>query len=178
MVGADSTARANVNVALVKYWGKRDPALNLPATGSISLTLDGLGTEAAVGFGGGEADRLVIDGVDAAGEEARRVVRFLDLVRAAARRRQRGKVVMRSTGGDPRPRPRSARPRRRAQRPQDARGGARGAPAARVLARGHGRVHASRVGAPCRRGGRLLHHRRRAPGEGALRPRRRGAGGC
>jgi len=97
MVGADSTARANVNVALVKYWGKRDPALNLPATGSISLTLDGLGTEAAVGFGGGEADRLVIDGVDAAGEEARRVVRFLDLVRAAARRHERGKVVMRST---------------------------------------------------------------------------------
>ena len=97
MVGADSTARANVNVALVKYWGKRDPALNLPATGSISLTLDGLGTEAAVGFGGGQADRLVIDGVDAAGEEARRVVRFLDLVRAAARRHERGKVVMRST---------------------------------------------------------------------------------
>ena len=97
MVGADSTARANVNVALVKYWGKRDPALNLPATGSISLTLDGLGVEAAVGFGAGEADRVVIDGVDAAGEEAKRVVRFLDLVRAAARRRERAKVVMRST---------------------------------------------------------------------------------
>ena len=97
MVGADSTARANVNVALVKYWGKRDPALNLPATGSISLTLDGLGAEAAVGFGGGEADRVVIDGVDAAGEEAGRVVRFLDLVRAAAHRRERASVVMRST---------------------------------------------------------------------------------
>src|SRR5207249_4993920 len=96
MVGADSTARANVNVALVKYWGKRDPALNLPATGSISLTLDGLGVEAAVDFGAGEADRVVIDGVDAAGEEAKRVVRFLDLVRAAARRRE-AKVVMRST---------------------------------------------------------------------------------
>src|SRR5438094_7541686 len=97
MVGADSTARANVNVALVKYWGKRDPALNLPATGSISLTLDGLGVEAAVDFGAGEADRVVIDGVDAAGEEAKRVVRFLDLVRAAARRRERAKVVLRST---------------------------------------------------------------------------------
>src|SRR5213080_762233 len=96
MVGADSTARANVNVALVKYWGKRDPALNLPATGSISLTLDGLGVEAAVDFGAGEADHVVIDGVDAAGEEAKRVVRFLDLVRAAARRRE-AKVVMRST---------------------------------------------------------------------------------
>src|SRR5213593_3143261 len=66
MFPAEASARANANLALIKYWGKRDPALNLPATGSISLTLDGLGTEAAVGFGGGEADRLVIDGVDAA----------------------------------------------------------------------------------------------------------------
>ena len=38
MLGAETTARANVNVALVKYWGKRDPVLNLPATGSISIT--------------------------------------------------------------------------------------------------------------------------------------------
>ena len=42
MTGSAVTARSNVNVALVKYWGKRDPVLNLPATGSISLTLDGL----------------------------------------------------------------------------------------------------------------------------------------
>ena len=33
-------ARARSNVALVKYWGKRDVELNLPATGSLSLTLD------------------------------------------------------------------------------------------------------------------------------------------
>ena len=46
MLGSAVTARSNVNVALVKYWGKRDPALNLPATGSISLTLDGLSVEA------------------------------------------------------------------------------------------------------------------------------------
>ncbi|TMA37712.1 MAG: diphosphomevalonate decarboxylase [Deltaproteobacteria bacterium] len=98
MVGADSTARANVNVALVKYWGKRDTVLNLPATGSISLTLDGLGTEAAVAFGGGgEADRLAIDGVETTGGEATRVTRFLDLVRAAAHRRERATVAMRST---------------------------------------------------------------------------------
>ena len=98
MVGADSTARANVNVALVKYWGKRDTALNLPATGSISLTLDGLGTEATVAFGGGgEADRLVIDGVDASGGEATRLTRFLDVVRAAAGRRERATVAMRGT---------------------------------------------------------------------------------
>src|SRR5439155_20764012 len=47
--------------------------------------------------GAGEADRVVLDGVDAAGEAAKRVVRFLDLVRAAARGRERAKVVLRST---------------------------------------------------------------------------------
>ena len=31
------TAVAGTNIALVKYWGKRDVALNLPATGSLSL---------------------------------------------------------------------------------------------------------------------------------------------
>ena len=40
-----ATARAGTNIALVKYWGKRDAALNLPATGSLSLTLAELGTD-------------------------------------------------------------------------------------------------------------------------------------
>src|SRR5881396_269457 len=97
MAAPATTARANVNLALVKYWGKRDRALNLPATGSISLTLEGLSVEASVAFGGGEADRVEIDGVEAAGEEVLRVVRFLDLVRAAAGRRERALVATRST---------------------------------------------------------------------------------
>ena len=40
------TAYAHTNIALVKYWGKRPGAvagLNLPAVGSISLTLDARG---------------------------------------------------------------------------------------------------------------------------------------
>ncbi len=97
MAAPATTARANVNLALVKYWGKRDRALNLPATGSISLTLDGLSVEASVAFGGGEADRVEIDGVEAAGDEALRVARFLDLVRAEAGRRERALVTTRST---------------------------------------------------------------------------------
>ena len=32
-------AKAQANIALVKYWGKRDVARNLPAVGSISVTL-------------------------------------------------------------------------------------------------------------------------------------------
>ncbi len=62
MIGTAVTARANVNVALVKYWGKRDSELNLPATGSISLTLDGLAVEAEVAFGAEGPDAVTIDG--------------------------------------------------------------------------------------------------------------------
>ncbi|MGQ0700929.1 MAG: diphosphomevalonate decarboxylase [Panacagrimonas sp.] len=43
-------ARAPSNIALVKYWGKRDAELNLPAVGSLSITLDGLWTETQVCF--------------------------------------------------------------------------------------------------------------------------------
>jgi diphosphomevalonate decarboxylase len=39
------TARAHPNIALIKYWGKRDTTLNLPAVGSISVTLSTLWTD-------------------------------------------------------------------------------------------------------------------------------------
>ena len=75
MLGAAITARANVNVALVKYWGKRDAGLNLPATGSISLTLDGLWVESRCAFVMGVADGCVIDGASAPSNEVTRVLR-------------------------------------------------------------------------------------------------------
>lgn len=81
-----ATATAHPNIALVKYWGKRDDELNLPATGSISLTLEGLSTTTTVDFD----DRLDCDVVALDGEPLdhgrpyRRVVAFLDLVRKAA----------------------------------------------------------------------------------------------
>ena len=39
-----ATATAPSNIALVKYWGKRSTSLNVPDTGSISVTLAGLET--------------------------------------------------------------------------------------------------------------------------------------
>ena len=39
MKAAACTAVAGTNIALVKYWGKRGGPLNLPAAGSLSLTL-------------------------------------------------------------------------------------------------------------------------------------------
>ena len=47
---ATASARACANIALVKYWGKRPGVLNLPAAGSISLTLGALVTETTVTF--------------------------------------------------------------------------------------------------------------------------------
>jgi diphosphomevalonate decarboxylase len=61
------------------------------------LTLDGLAVEARVALGPGEADRLEIDGEPARGEDARRLARFLDLVREAAGRRERALVATRAT---------------------------------------------------------------------------------
>ena len=46
-----ATALAHPNIALVKYWGKRDVALNLPAVPSLSLTLDGFATTTTVRWG-------------------------------------------------------------------------------------------------------------------------------
>ena len=97
MSSAASTARANVNLALVKYWGKRESSLNLPATGSISVTLDGLWVEAEIAFDDGPGDRVVIDGSPGGGDEAERVVRFLDVVRAEAGRREHARVATRGS---------------------------------------------------------------------------------
>jgi diphosphomevalonate decarboxylase len=83
------TARAGTNIALVKYWGKRDASLNLPAAGSLSLTLADLGSETTVRFAADAGDldghdRVLFAGVPAEPKFAARVQRFLSLVRARA----------------------------------------------------------------------------------------------
>lgn len=80
-----ATARAHPNIALVKYWGKRDEELILPVAGSLSLTLDGLATTTSVSLEpGGEKDRLELDGAVAGGVQLSRVTTFLDHVRSLA----------------------------------------------------------------------------------------------
>ena len=90
-----ATAVAGTNIALVKYWGKRDEVLNLPATGSLSLTLDRLGTRTRVAFDGGDGagDRVTLDGAPASEKVAARVTTFLDRVRARAGIAARATVV-------------------------------------------------------------------------------------
>ncbi len=56
------TAIAQPNIALIKYWGKRDVALNLPAVGSISITLRELHTRMQVTFDDAlETDTLTVN---------------------------------------------------------------------------------------------------------------------
>jgi diphosphomevalonate decarboxylase len=89
-----ATAVAGTNIALVKYWGKRDGALNLPAAGSLSLTLEGLGTRTTVRFSDAlDADRLVLGGAPADARATVRVSRFLDRVRARAKTDARAEVT-------------------------------------------------------------------------------------
>ncbi len=70
-------ARACSNLALLKYWGRKDNALRLPANNSISLNLDKLITTTTLEKA--DKDVLVIDGEVKQGGEFKRVVNFLDL---------------------------------------------------------------------------------------------------
>lgn len=90
-----ATARACANIALVKYWGKRPGGENLPATGSLSLTLDGLTTETTVAFDPGLAE----DRVDLNGERAdpTKITQFLDIVRTYAHLAARAAVTTRNS---------------------------------------------------------------------------------
>ncbi len=74
-----ATATAHPNIALVKYWGKRDLPLNLPAVPSLSLTLDQFATRTTVTWGA-DADAVTLDGAEATGAARAKVLRFLDLV--------------------------------------------------------------------------------------------------
>jgi diphosphomevalonate decarboxylase len=90
--GPDSTAGravavAHPNIALIKYWGKRDEEFVLPFADSLSMTLDVLPTTTSVQLcPEAAADVVLIDGAPVTAEPRRRVVAFLDLVRARAGR--------------------------------------------------------------------------------------------
>ncbi len=79
-----AVAVAHPNVALIKYWGKRARAGNLPATGSLSLVLGGLNTATSVSFDSTlTRDRVLLDGREDL-ETTARVTACLDLLRQEA----------------------------------------------------------------------------------------------
>ena len=75
-------AEACSNIAIIKYWGKRETELNLPAVGSISLTLEALKTNTIVTFNQElSRDKLVLNDKPASEIQTKRVSKFLDIFR-------------------------------------------------------------------------------------------------
>lgn len=80
-----ATAVAHPNIAFIKYWGNRDDALRLPASGSISMNLGSLQTRTSVAFEAGrDKDEIIISGKPAEGTAYQRVTDFLDAIRKLA----------------------------------------------------------------------------------------------
>lgn len=78
------TFLAEADVALVKYWGKKDEKLRLPTNGSISMVLDGLRTKTTVEFDEAlDEDEVVICG-EREEKEVERVVKQLERIRRMA----------------------------------------------------------------------------------------------
>jgi diphosphomevalonate decarboxylase len=89
------TAKAHSNIALIKYWGKKsDTVLNIPAVGSISITLNKLFTVSSVEFLKTLAeDQLVLNGSAANPAERDRVTQFLDIIRRHVNIEERAKII-------------------------------------------------------------------------------------
>ncbi|WP_374286546.1 diphosphomevalonate decarboxylase [Lactococcus sp.] len=72
------TARAHTNIALIKYWGKENVALNIPTTSSLSMTLDQFYTTTTVEFTDKATDELILNSVST---DSTRISKFLDCFR-------------------------------------------------------------------------------------------------
>jgi diphosphomevalonate decarboxylase len=79
-----ASAMAHPNVALIKYWGKRESQANLPAVGSLSVTLGALRTETTVIFDAElTTDLLVLNGTEQPTEQSR-LTACMDALRSLA----------------------------------------------------------------------------------------------
>lgn len=87
-------ARAYTNIALIKYWGKKDEELILPMNNSLSLTLDAFYTETTVSFDPAlQADTFLLDGQLQNTAATAKISRFLDLLRELAGTKLRAAVT-------------------------------------------------------------------------------------
>lgn len=77
-----AAVRAHTNIALIKYWGKRDEELFLPVNSSLSLTLDKLYTDTLVRFDSSLCeDEFFLNGKKQNQNETQKISRFIDLFR-------------------------------------------------------------------------------------------------
>jgi len=82
-IKSQGEAFAATNIALIKYWGKRDSNLNLPLTSSLSMSVAGKGTHTVIKPTTGNNDIIFVNKEKIAAESsfALRIMKFLDLFR-------------------------------------------------------------------------------------------------
>jgi len=85
--------RAHTNIALIKYWGKRNEELFLPMNSSLSLTLDAFYTDTAVSINESlSEDEFFLNGIKQDVNETKKISRFLDMFRKSSGSNLRAKV--------------------------------------------------------------------------------------
>ena len=77
------TVKSYANIAIIKYWGKFDAAKMIPATSSISLTLENMFTTTSVSFLPDSAshDEFYINGVLQDDKEHAKISTIIDQYR-------------------------------------------------------------------------------------------------
>ena len=86
--------QASINIALSKYWGKRDTELNLPTNSSLSISLPNLGTKTSIEAISKPSDQIYLNGKLLANTEifAKRLSKFLDYFRQTKNKQNYFKV--------------------------------------------------------------------------------------
>ncbi len=80
-----STAKANTNIALIKYWGKRDERLFLPMNSSLSITLNNFYTITSVEFMEElTEDKVILNQSPVSATERIKISSFMDVIRRHA----------------------------------------------------------------------------------------------
>jgi diphosphomevalonate decarboxylase len=75
------TVTTHPNIALIKYWGKRDKTLFLPTRSSLSFTLNNLSTTTTISLSQYGYDDIILNDHYLSKPEKDKVVRFLDIFR-------------------------------------------------------------------------------------------------
>lgn len=90
------TAIANANIALVKYWGKRNKELILPFNSSISMTCDGLWTKTTVDFSDAYTNDSIIINDEELKKDEKDIMGHIGRIRNMARIKENAKIVSES----------------------------------------------------------------------------------
>lgn len=88
-----ATAKSPANIAFIKFWGKKNPNINIPFNNSISMNLSACFTLTTVEFSERfKKDAVLINGERMEGSRQQRVTQILDIVRKKAKLKYFAKV--------------------------------------------------------------------------------------